>query len=360
MRRRHFESLRPVCPVCRTATEHFPLTISSVFREEPGHIVEGVLGCTKPDCRREYPIIDGVPLLIPAIRAHIGNHIFAITARDDLSEVTESILGDCTGPGSAYDVLRQHLSCYCWDHYADLDPHETVTEPRPGAIVRLLEKGLSALDQRPGAPVLDVGCSVGRTTFELGRKADGLVLGIDLNFSMLRLASSVLRQRRVRYPRRRIGVVYDRREFAVPFGDMPNVDFWACDAAALPFAGALFPTITCLNVLDCVPSPPELLRCLARVIAPDGRAILGCPYDWSTAATPVEAWLGGHSQRGDDKGAAEPILRTLLTPGAAPWSLEGLRLTKEIDGVPWQVRMHDRGTMTYQVHLVVAAATGKP
>ena len=45
-----------------------------------------------------------------------------------------------------------------------------------------------------------------------------------------------------------------------------------------------------------------------------GGLVLTTPYDWS-AAVPVDAWLGGHSQRGPHQGSSEPILRGLLTPG---------------------------------------------
>ena len=87
-------------------------------------------------------------------------------------------------------------------------------------------------------------------------------LGIDLNFAMLRLASEVLRTGRVSYPRRRVGVVYDRREFPARFANAESVDFWACDAAALPFPAGTFSLAVNMNVLDCVSSPgrPANLR----------------------------------------------------------------------------------------------------
>jgi SAM-dependent methyltransferase len=205
-------------------------------------------------------------------------------------------------------------------------------------------------------PVLDVGCSVGRAAFELARRTDGLVLGVDVNFAMLRLAAGVLCRGVVRYPRRRVGLVYDRREFPVQFENAATVDFWACDATALPFTDCTFAAAVGLNVLDCVASPLDLLGSMGRVLRPDAPLVLCTPYDWSGAATPPEAWIGGHSQRGATRGAAEPVLRALLTPGAHPASVAGLRLEAEINDLPWHVRLHDRGTMAYRTHLVVARA----
>ena len=95
-------------------------------------------------------------------------------------------------------------------------------------------------------------------------------------------------------------------------------------------------------------------------LQPGGRAMLCTPYDWSTSATPLEGWIGGHSQRGPEGGAADVALRSLLTPGAHPASLGTLRLVAEAAALPWTVRVHERSTMLYGVHLVVAEATLGP
>jgi SAM-dependent methyltransferase/uncharacterized protein YbaR (Trm112 family) len=356
VRRRHFEALRPVCPVCRNVETGAAsaVRLAGVLREEQEVVLEGTLCCGNDACQREYPIIDGIPLLIPAIRTYVSENLLPIFARADLSATTESILGDCCGPGSALDGIRQRLSSYAWDHYAAFDPGETTADPAPGSVVRLLDTLLGVAGDWPGGPILDAGCSVGGVALELAERFDALVLGVDLNFAMLRLAAEVLRTGKVRYPRRRVGLVYERREFPVPLGRPENVDFWACDVTALPLPEGSLAAVVSLNVLDSVNSPVEHLRSLARVLAPGGKALLGCPYDWAPSATPLEGWLGGHSQRGPDGGTSEPVLRRLLTPGAHPWSVAGLELRAECEAVPWSVRLHERSTVSYRVHGVVA------
>ena len=42
--------------------------------------------------------------------------------RDDLDPAALSLLGDALGPDSWLDVLRQGVSTYAWDAFADLDP----------------------------------------------------------------------------------------------------------------------------------------------------------------------------------------------------------------------------------------------
>lgn len=359
MRPGHFEALRPVCPVCRSARQaESELVLASVAREEPGHIVEGLLQCPHPACLREYPIIDGIPLIIADIRGYVANNLSSIHARDDLGELSESILGDCAGPGSAFVTTREHLSMYAWDHYGDLDPAEDEATPGPGSVVEVLNKGLELTGRAPESPAIDIGCSVGRTSFELAARGEGLVLGVDLHFAMLRLAARVLRYGRVAYPRKRVGIVYDRREFPADLAGRERVDFWACDATALPLAAGTFATAVSLNVLDCVPSPREFLASLATVLKPGGTAVFTTPYDWSPAATPLEAWLGGHSQRSDNHGASEPVLRALLSPGLHPAAVAGLDIVAEEPALPWYVRLHERSVMHYRVHLLVARATG--
>ncbi len=329
--------------------------------------MEGVLQCTNPNCQSEFPIIDGVPIILPRLRAYVADNIFHIYARNDLTSITDSILGDCCSQGSVLDSMRQHLSCYVWGHYADLDPEEPPDALPKGSVVRILEQGLE-LESASNAnhtgmtgPSLDIGCGPGRTTIALAEQSDQLALGIDLNFSMLRLASNLLRHGQVSYPRRRVGLVYDRRAFEVHFANLEGVDFWACDALALPFSDGLFGRATGMNVLDSVASPHSLLTSIARVLTPNGSAILACPYDWTATVTPVESWIGGHSQRGHHSGECVPLLRQLMT------KLDGnvldgdevarepfLQLISELDQLPWTVRMHDRSSMLYRVHLVHA------
>jgi SAM-dependent methyltransferase/uncharacterized protein YbaR (Trm112 family) len=358
LRRSHLEALAPRCPVCRARGAESPLALTAVYREEGReageHVVEGALRCADPGCLSEFPILDGIPLLVPNLRAYVAGAIDQLQARADLAPETESLLGDCCGPGSSYDVTRQHLSTYAWDHYGDLDPDE-VPADSPGSILRLLERARKLAGDLPAGPVLDLGCGPGRTTFALANQgvAGCQALGVDLGFPLLRLAAGVLRHGRVRYPRRRVGLVYDRRDFPARLDGGERVDFWAADATSLPFPDGAFAAILALNILDCVRSPHDLLAALPRLLAPGGRAVLTCPYDWSPGATPVEAWIGGHSQRGLSGGASEPALRALLTPGAHPAAIQGLKIVAEERSLPWRVRLHDRSAVEYQVDLVV-------
>lgn len=360
MRRRHFAAFAPHCPRCAADGDGSHVLLLADIRAEQGEdIVAGILHCSRPACRHEYPIIDGIPLILAELRPLLAERGIELLLREDLDPALESLLGDAIGPASWFDVLRQTLSTYAWDGFADLDPAEAPHgDPAPGAVRRVLARLLELAGPGPAARVLDLGCGAGRTAFDLAAAApEALVLGIDLNLALLRLAQGAL-QGSVAYPRRRIGLAYDRRRFAVALPGAERVDFWACDALALPFAPAGADLIAALNLLDCVAAPRRLLAELAAALAPGGRLLLASPYDWSTRATPVETWIGGHSQRADHAGAAEPFLRTLLSEGAHPQSVPGLAMMAEDTAFPWHTRLHDRAAVRYASHLLALRRSG--
>jgi SAM-dependent methyltransferase/uncharacterized protein YbaR (Trm112 family) len=356
LRLEHFETLRPVCPQCRQTNQYdYPLKITTIIEENDDGLIEGILNCSNQACQLEYPVIDGIPIIVPNVRKYITDNLYHITARNDLSGAIESMVGDCVGAGTHFDVSRQHLSSYAWDHYGDLCQHATREESSqsttPSSIVACLNAGLELTEPPGQSPIIDMGCSVGRTTFELAEKFNQLVLGIDVNFSMLRIAQGILRKESCTFPLRRNGLVYDQVRPETAFVNDRQVDFWACDALALPIPKNSFGFASALNILDSVVSPYDLLVSIADCLSPSGCAILACPYDWSSAATPMESWIGGHSQRSETHGSPETFLRSLLTPSSHVLSLDSLKLLAEIENLEWNVRVHDRSRTVYSVHV---------
>jgi SAM-dependent methyltransferase len=325
-----------------------------VVREDEGEILEGALLCPVAECQHEHPIIDGIPIIVADIGSVVANQLGSIRARDDLSPFTESVLGDCAGTGSDFARERQHLSSYARGHYGDLDPDEP--DEAEGGLADLLQRCLEMLPAPPSGLWLDAGCSVGRGTFELAARTDDLVLGVDLSFAMLKLARRVARTGKVAYSQRRVGLVYDRRAFDVDLEGCERIDFWACDATALPFDDHLFDGLCSVNLLDCTASPLAHLIELGRVLRPGKSGLITSPYDWSEAATAVQGWLGGHSQRAEAHGSSIAELRRVLSDEAPTTPPIALRIAAELDDLPWRVFMHERATMLYKVHALLVRA----
>ena len=364
MRRTHFDAWTPHCPVCARDRGRTPaLLLTAIALQSGDDVVSATLVCADPACRAEYPVIDGIPMVMANLRAQLGERAVELLLRDDLDPLALSLLGDAMGPGSWLDSIRQTVSTYAWDAYADQDPQESPAsspDPKPGAAARCLEALLALLpraERSADRRVLDLGCGAGRTAFECAADRPGaLVLGIDANLALLRVARRAATRSEIAYGRRRVGLVYDERRFTVSLPGADRVDFWACDAAALPFAPETTDLIVALNLLDCLPDPVAFLQAAAGLLRPGGGLLLATPFDWAIRATPAEHWIGGHSQRGDGMGAAEPLLAALLSSGVHPRSAADMKLigTGEI---AWHTRLHDRAAVAYRSHLAAAVRT---
>nr|HEX4313318.1 methyltransferase domain-containing protein [Kofleriaceae bacterium] len=339
MNRDYLAALALICPTCRAAGRgDQPLALAHAALEDRGDIVEGALQCAHPSCLREHPIVDGIPIVVADFAAWSRHQLDAVLRRRDLTPFTTSLLGDAAGPGTVLDDARRNASIYGAAHYGAA--HDE------GGFVDVVRAAL-ALAPPPPALALDLGCSVGRGTFELAAAGAEVAVGIDLDFAMLQIAARARARGVARYERRRSGVVYEPRETAVPHAaeTRAGTAFVCADATNLPFAAGRAAHALALNVVDCVPDPAKLLAELARVLAPAASAVVASPYDWTPTATPVAAWLGGHSQRGELAGAPEANLRAALPQ-------LGLALVSDHTNVPWRLRVHDRATMEYSVHVV--------
>lgn len=132
------------------------------------------------------------------------------------------------------------------------------------AVVERRQFVRDALALRPGADVLSVGCGAGYEPAEIAPVVgeSGSVLGLDRSEAMVALASSRC-------------------------ADRPQVSIAAGDAADLPVDTASFDAAVAVQVYEYLDDVPEAAAELARVLRPDGRAVV---YDtdfeslvWRTA-----------------------------------------------------------------------------
>ena len=357
MNRDLFSRLSPRCPLCQSAGRAAPLEITYVLAEEGGELREGILGCPEPACQREFPVVDGIPLLFGDLCGVMSGQGHLLLERTDLSAEMESLLGDAAGPGSAYDTARQHLSTYAESHWGDYAvPPDPEGETASLSFRGVLERAFEIAPPPLGGPCLDLGCALGRGSFELAARGGAPVVGIDLHLGLLR-RGALARGGSFHYPRRKVGLVYQRAEVDLAGKLQGEVDFWAADGLKLPFADATFNGLLSMNLIDCVSSPWELLLEMRRVLAPGGIAWIATPWDWSSSRTAFPAWLGGHSQRGGSAGDSGEILRRLLR-GEHPSALQGFEIVGEEKRLPWRLRLHERSTVDYAVDLLVLRRTG--
>jgi SAM-dependent methyltransferase len=311
--------------------------------------------CPERLCQREFPIIDGIPIIVPDPRSVISGQVEPLLRRDDLSPLLESLIGDCTGPGSELERSRYQVGSYARGHFGDLDPQQPAE--RESSVAGLVDRLWT--DDAPAGAWLDIGCALGRGALEVAARTGEPVLGVDLNLAMLRTARPALTGGRLRYPHRKVGLVYDRRELEIELPGRDLVDLWACDATALPLADGTVAGALSLNILDCIASPLGHLLELGRVLTAGGRGLLCTPYDWSLGATAVEAWIGGHSQRSGAGGSSVAEMRRILGDGAPAGVDTRLLIDRELDDLSWRVYVHERAEMTYRTHGLILRGLGR-
>ena len=180
---------------------------------------------------------------------------------------------------------------------------------------------------------LDLGCAVGRSTFELSRWAPE-ILGIDLSHRFIAAANSVRETGRIEIRRREEGELVTLLTRELPLDlRRERCRFEIGDATELPTDLGEFDVVLAANLIDRVESPRKLLNSFSALVHSGGHLILSSPYTWSEEFTPKSAWLGG---RYDHAGSAaltiEGIKEELL--GAFDH-----RLTTDL---PFLIREHAR------------------
>ena len=187
-------------------------------------------------------------------------------------------------------------------------------------------QGLDTASLPAGGRALDLGCSVGRSTFELARHFDE-VIGIDYSHAFIQAAQRL--QRDAVHPATRLDEGQARTELAVrvdPAIDRSRVAFEQGDAQQIrPDIGQFDAVIAC-NLICRLPEPMRLLQRLPELLKP-GAGFITTPFTWLETYTPRPNWLG--------EGARDSFagLTDALTPA--------FRLSKRWD-MPFLIREHAR------------------
>jgi putative 4-mercaptohistidine N1-methyltranferase len=183
-----------------------------------------------------------------------------------------------------------------------------------------------------GARALDLGCAVGRSTFELARHCREVV-GIDYSQRFVAAARELRDKREMPYQRRDEGDLFTPLVARVPAAiPCERVHFEQGDALALREDLGAFDAALMANLIDRLKDPRRLFERLPSLVAQGGQLVIASPYTWMQDFTPRENWLGGFEQAGERRSTRE-VLHTLLEPK--------FELIKSSDQ-PFLIREHSR------------------
>ncbi len=157
---------------------------------------------------------------------------------------------------------------------------------------RLREEYLLPLHPGGDARGLDLGCAVGRFTFELGRVLDQ-VLGLDRSRLFIRTARQMAKRHALDVRVKDTGARFRSCRLALPKAlRRGRVEFRVGDALDLAaFPDGAFQIISAINLIDRLPRPRQFLLQLPRLLAPGGQLLLASPFTWLEQYTPPREWL---------------------------------------------------------------------
>ena len=227
------------------------------------------------------------------------------------------------------------LNEYLLFHYgtpAEVLPYHSGPVSALGYPVRCVTECLDVAVVPAGARALDLGCAVGRSTFELAREC-GSVLGIDYSHQFIGAAEQLRTGGALQYVRVDEGDLRSPLLARRPEGvAAEKVSFEQGDAMQLRAGLGGFDVILMANLIDRLSEPMRCLKQLAPLMHTGGQLIITSPYTWLSDYTPKANWLGGREEGGLPKTTLQGLQE----------ALDGefeLRQTKDL---PFLIREHAR------------------
>ncbi len=351
MRKDVFDQTELICPRCREAGAEgivqYPLELGEVLRSEGDFVLEGFLVCSNAECCFNYPVLAGVPIVLKDLTGWWGSeHSKLSCVASDAAEMREFFAALNLGTPLSYADISL-ASSYMDLHYGTLDdvPASIATLVNPKPFWETVVEMAKPQGSRKNLCALDLGCSVGRYTFELARFSD-LAVGMDLNFSAVSSAARFHRTKRVFFERRKHGRCFEKIETS--FSPPQNVFFLVGDALNPPFSAKAFDFVSSLNLVDNVTLPLVLIGQMDALLKQGCSLVMGSPYEWRADLCEPSQWL----ESDELDGAA--MVRNILE--GKIFGQTGLKygVVQELMDVPWVLRHHKRHWSLFLLHLLKA------
>ena len=226
------------------------------------------------------------------------------------------------------------LSEYLLFHYgtAEQTGAPPGMEPALDFPVRCVRECVDAKLLPEGARALDLGCAVGRSTFELARICT-VAGGIDFSRTFIAAAQVLCRDGSFVFGRIEEGRVKSSLLAHAPADvDRERIAFETGDAMELRADLGGFDVVLMANLIDRLREPQRCLARLPSLVKPGGQLVITSPYTWLEEFTPRENWLGGFLRDG---------MRVATLDGLQAALANDFELTGTKD-LPFLIREHAR------------------
>lgn len=150
---------------------------------------------------------------------------------------------------------------------------------------------------RDDLSVLEVGCSVGRASFELAHHF-AQVTGLDFSARFIQVANQLKESGNVLYTIPTEGEIMDFKEQTLADLGLSDVaqrcEFMQQDAANLKPHFTGYDMVVAVNLIDRLYEPKRFLSMIHERMNDGGLLLLASPYTWLEEFTAKEHWLGGY------------------------------------------------------------------
>jgi len=162
---------------------------------------------------------------------------------------------------------------------------------------------LAYMKDKPRKKAFDIGCAIGRSTFELARGFDE-VIGVDFSTRFVQEAQKMKEEGVLRYVMPTEGELEAFHEVKLSSfsleAEASKVAFWQADACNLKPIFQDFDLIFAGNLIDRLYDPKKFLDSMASRLNDKGLLILTSPYTWQEESTAKEKWIGGYKRDGEN------------------------------------------------------------
>ncbi|MFE8072625.1 putative 4-mercaptohistidine N1-methyltransferase [Marinobacteraceae bacterium S3BR75-40.1] len=186
---------------------------------------------------------------------------------------------------------------------------------------------VEAMVEGPLETALDLGCAVGRTSFELARTFNR-VTAVDLSTRFIGAAQELQSEGRLSYTVVDEGELWSPREAdleALGLAETRHrVSFLQGDACRLEGLGSAFDLVFAGNLIDRLAEPAAFLQQVHRHLHVGGYLVLSSPYTLLEEYTPRAHWIGGYYVDGQPRTVRDGLHRWLddhFTPVGVPQDL---------------------------------------
>ncbi len=173
---------------------------------------------------------------------------------------------------------------------------------------------------------LELGCAVGRCSFELAKVYEEVV-GVDFSARFIKNAVSMKENGVVRYKIKTEGDAREAKEvladeFGIDADVRKRVQFWQGDACNLKPNLKDYDLIVAANLLDRLYDPYKFLSTIHERLNSGGVLLIASPYSWDEAFTVKDKWLGGKDDGIDSFCVISKILSEHFTLLMEPMDVE--------------------------------------